>query len=50
MRRRITKADLEAMLTCSEEWVEFWERQALKRRLYPENYEMPVPASFRVRP
>jgi hypothetical protein len=39
---------LEAMLRCSEEWVEFWERRALaaEKALVAESYEISLPPSY----
>jgi hypothetical protein len=47
MRKRVR--ELEAMLQCSEEWTEFWEREALaakRKPLVAENYAIPAPASW----
>lgn len=42
-----TKATLEAMLRCSEEWVEFWERRALVAEQRGERYTIPEPKQLR---
>jgi hypothetical protein len=43
---RPTREELEAMLSCSEEWAEFWEQRALALAARGERYEMPMPLSF----
>ncbi len=41
---------LEAMLRCSEEWTQYWEREAMRAAASEERYKIPVPHSLKAKP